>query len=65
MLTHKGVNAQVELVYQTTEGLRKACPNHTGDWYFSGNYPTPGGYKFVCEAFIRYVEEKHGNLKCI
>lgn len=57
MLTPKSVNAQVELVYQTLEGLRKACPNHTGDWYFSGNYPTPGGYKFVCEAFIRYVEE--------
>ncbi|MDR1343463.1 MAG: amidophosphoribosyltransferase [Prevotellaceae bacterium] len=56
MLTPQGVNAQVELVYQTQEGLRKACPNHTGDWYFSGNYPTPGGYKFVCEAFIRYVE---------
>jgi amidophosphoribosyltransferase len=56
MLTPKSVNAQVELVYQTLEGLRKACPNHTGDWYFSGNYPTPGGYKFVCEAFVKYVE---------
>ncbi|MDR3367196.1 MAG: amidophosphoribosyltransferase [Prevotellaceae bacterium] len=58
MLTPKSVNAQLELVYQTLDGLRTACPNHTGDWYFSGSYPTPGGYKFVCEAFIRYVEEK-------
>ncbi|MDR3189440.1 MAG: amidophosphoribosyltransferase [Prevotellaceae bacterium] len=58
MLTPKSVNAKVELVYQTLDGLRRACPNHTGDWYFSGNYPTSGGYKFVCEAFIRYVEEK-------
>jgi amidophosphoribosyltransferase len=57
MLTPKSVNAKVELVYQTLDGLRTACPNHTGDWYFSGNYPTPGGYKFVCKAFIRYIEE--------
>lgn len=57
MLTPKSVNAKVELVYQTLEGLKTACPNHTGDWYFSGSYPTPGGYKFVCEAFVRYVEE--------
>ncbi|MDR0414844.1 MAG: amidophosphoribosyltransferase [Prevotellaceae bacterium] len=63
MLTPQSVNAQVELVYQTLDGLRKACPNHTGDWYFSGNYPTPGGYKFVCEAYIRYVEEKQDFFK--
>ena len=57
MLTPKSVNAKVELVYQTLEGLKTACPNHTGYWYFSGSYPTPGGYKFFCEAFVRYVEE--------
>jgi amidophosphoribosyltransferase len=58
MLTPEGTQAQVEFVFQTMEGLHKACPDHLGDWYFSGNYPTPGGTKFVCEAFIRYVEKK-------
>ena len=57
MLTPEGIKAQVEFVFQSMEGLHKACPDHLGDWYFSGNYPTPGGTKFVCEAFIRYVEK--------
>ncbi len=58
MLKPDDVKAEVDFVFQTMEGLHKACPDHLGDWYFSGDYPTPGGTKFVCEAFIRYVEKK-------
>ena len=58
MLTPKEVDCPVELVYQTIEGLHKACPNHTGDWYFTGNYPTPGGVKMINQAFIDYYENK-------
>lgn len=50
------INAEVEIVYQTVENLHKACPNHPGDWYFTGDYPTPGGNKVVNRAFINYVE---------
>lgn len=57
MLTPEGTKAKVEIVYQTLEGLREACPGHTGDWYFSGDYPTSGGVKMVNEAFIEYVEQ--------
>jgi len=57
MLTSKGVKAKIEIVYQTLEGLHEACPNHRGDWYFSGDYPTPGGVKMVNEAFINYIEQ--------
>ncbi|MGL4364719.1 MAG: amidophosphoribosyltransferase [Bacteroidales bacterium] len=56
MLTPKTTKAEIQLVFQSIEGLHKACPQHLGDWYFSGNYPTAGGMKFVCEAFIRYVD---------
>ena len=56
MLTPPEVDCPVELVYQTIEGLHKACPNHTGDWYFSGIYPTPGGNRLVNKAFINYYE---------
>jgi amidophosphoribosyltransferase len=56
MLTPADVDCPVELVYQTVEGLHKACPNHTGDWYFTGNYPTPGGNRLVNKAFINYYE---------
>ena len=56
MLTPKEVNCPVKLVYQTVEGLHKACPNHPGDWYFTGNYPTPGGNRMVNIAFINYYE---------
>ncbi|MEI8085013.1 MAG: amidophosphoribosyltransferase [Paludibacter sp.] len=58
MLTPGDVNCPVELVYQTIEGLHKACPNNSGDWYFSGNYPTPGGTRMVNLAFINYYEGK-------
>lgn len=57
LLTPKGTHAKVEIVYQPLKGLHEACPNHTGDWYFSGDYPTPGGVKLVNEAFINYVEQ--------
>jgi len=60
MLTPAEVDCPVELVYQTIEGLHKACPNHSGDWYFSGNYPTPGGNRLVNKAFIDYYEDKDG-----
>src|SRR5690606_40885286 len=46
------LKAELEVVYQTLDNLHKACPNHLGDWYFSGNYPTPGGNKVVNRAFI-------------
>ena len=54
MLTPSDVDCPVELVYQTVEGLHLACPNHTGDWYFTGDYPTPGGNRLVNKAFINY-----------
>ncbi|MFI3261941.1 MAG: amidophosphoribosyltransferase [Rikenellaceae bacterium] len=56
MLTPKDTKAEVEIIYQTLEGLHKSIPNHPGDWYFSGNYPTPGGVKMVNQAFINYYE---------
>jgi len=59
LLTPKGVNCEVEILYQTLEGLHKAVPDHKGDWYFSGNYPTPGGNKVVNRAFINYYEGKN------
>ncbi|MEQ8521390.1 MAG: amidophosphoribosyltransferase, partial [Vicingaceae bacterium] len=59
ILTPPDINAKVEIIYQTIEGLHAACPNHKGDWYFTGNYPTPGGNKVVNKAFINYVEGKN------
>ncbi|MDR1980098.1 MAG: amidophosphoribosyltransferase [Tannerellaceae bacterium] len=59
LLTPAGTNAQVEIVYQTLKGLRVSCPNHPGDWYFSGDYPTPGGARMVNEAFIHFMEEEY------
>ena len=57
MLRPVGMQAPVEFVFQTIEGLHAACPEHKGDWYFSGHYPTPGGNKLVNEAFVKYIEE--------
>tara|TARA_B100000780_G_scaffold279172_1_gene256161 strand:+ start:16855 stop:18747 length:1893 start_codon:yes stop_codon:yes gene_type:complete len=56
LLTPKGMKAEVKIIFQTIEGLHKACPNHTGDWYFTGNYPTPGGRRVVNRAFVNYME---------
>lgn len=52
----KDLNAEFELIYQTLEGLHAACPDHKGDWYFSGNFPTPGGNKVSNQAFVNYME---------
>ncbi len=52
------INAEVVIVYQTIENLHKACPDDTGDWYFTGDYPTPGGNKIVTNAFLNYIEGK-------
>ena len=59
MLRPDGMKTPVELVYQSIEGLHTAIPNHKGDWYFTGNYPTPGGTKLVNQAFVKYYEEKY------
>jgi amidophosphoribosyltransferase len=59
MLTPVGMQAQVEIIYQSVENLHIACPNHTGDWYFTGNYPTPGGNKVVNRAFINWMEKRN------
>ena len=59
MLTPPSINTEVEIIYQTIENLHAACPNNTGDWYFTGNYPTPGGNKVVNKAFINWKEGKN------
>src|SRR5688572_22723898 len=56
MIRPKDINAEVQIIFQKIEDLHKAIPNHTGDWYFSGNYPTPGGNKVVCKSFINYMK---------
>ncbi len=56
MLRTSETQAEVEIVYQSIEGLHKACPGHTGDWYFTGDYPTPGGNRVVNKAFVNYME---------
>ena len=57
MLRPEGMRAPVELVFQRIEGLHHACPNHQGDWYFTGHYPTSGGVRLVNQAFVNYVEK--------
>jgi amidophosphoribosyltransferase len=59
LVTPNNTQAQVEVIFQTIEGLHNACPDHTGDWYFTGNYPTPGGHRVVNRAFINYMEGKN------
>ena len=59
MLTPPNINAEVKIVYQKVENLHEACPNDKGDWYFTGNYPTPGGNKVVNTAFINYIEGRN------
>lgn len=56
LVTPENINAEIEIVFNTIESLHKACPGNTGDWYFTGNYPTPGGNKVVNRAFINYYE---------
>jgi amidophosphoribosyltransferase len=59
MLTTSDIHAKVKIIYQTIEDLHEAIPGHTGDWYFTGNYPTPGGNKVVNKSFINYIEGRN------
>lgn len=59
LLTPPGMKTKVEIIFQSIEGLHDACPNDLGDWYFTGDYPTPGGNKVVNKAFINYIEGKN------
>ena len=59
LLTPSGFPAEVKVVYQSLESLRKCCPEYTGDWYFTGNYPTPGGFRTVNRALVNYMEKKN------
>ena len=60
MLMDLDCNVELDIIFQKVENLHKACKNHMGDWYFTGNYPTPGGIKVVNQAFINFVEGKSG-----
>ena len=59
MLRPKDMQAPIELVFQSIEGLHEACPNHPGDWYFTGHYPTPGGTRLVNQAFVSWYEDNY------
>ena len=59
LLTPPTINAEVDIIYQSVENLHKACPKNLGDWYFTGDYPTPGGNKVVNTAFINYIQGKN------
>jgi amidophosphoribosyltransferase len=56
LITPSNVNIPVEVIYQTIEDLHECCPTNTGDWYFTGNYPTPGGNRVCNKAFVNFVE---------
>ena len=60
LLKPEGCGAEVDIVYQTVDNLHRACPNDTGDWYFTGNYPTPGGNRVVNASYINYIEGRGG-----
>jgi amidophosphoribosyltransferase len=59
LITPKGLDIPVDVIFQSIEDLHKSCPNNLGDWYFTGNYPTPGGNKVVNKAFMNYMEGKN------
>jgi amidophosphoribosyltransferase len=59
MLKTPEINAEVKIVYQSIDNLHTACPNHLGDWYFTGDYPTPGGNKVVNRSFINFIEGRN------
>ena len=63
ILKPEDLSAELEVIYNTVENLHKACPNHTGDWYFTGDYPTPGGNMVVNQAFTNYIEGKSQRLQ--
>ena len=56
LITAADIRARVSVVYQSIEGLHRACPEHRGDWYFTGDYPTAGGNRVVNQAFINFIE---------
>jgi amidophosphoribosyltransferase len=58
LLKPEDIEADVKIVYQTVENLHKAIPNHKGDWYFTGDYPTPGGNKVVNKAYLNFIERR-------
>jgi amidophosphoribosyltransferase len=58
IVSPKGIRAEVQVIFQTLEGLHQACPLNKGDWYFSGDYPTPGGNRVANRAFINYMEDR-------
>jgi len=60
IVTPPAMTAEVKVVYQTIDNLHLACPDHKGDWYFTGNYPTPGGNRVVNQAFVNFMEGKGG-----
>ncbi|MCB0698372.1 MAG: amidophosphoribosyltransferase [Chitinophagaceae bacterium] len=60
MLKHEQVNAEVDIIYQSIDGLKSACPHNTGDWYFTGNYPTRGGNRVANKAFMNYKDKRAG-----
>ena len=59
LLTPENIHAKVQIVYQDLEGLHKACPQHRGDWYFSGDYPSEGGLRLLNKAFIEFIEKRY------
>lgn len=59
LLKTEALHAEVEVIYQSVENLHKACPETTGDWYFTGNYPTPGGNRVVCQSFVNFIENRN------
>ena len=59
LLSEDGINAEVKIIFQSIESLHKACPKNLGDWYFTGNYPTPGGNRVVNRAYINFFEENN------
>ncbi|MFH1005527.1 MAG: amidophosphoribosyltransferase, partial [Bacteroidota bacterium] len=59
LLIPKNTQAQIQIIYQSIEGLHASCPNHKGDWYFTGDYPTPGGNKVANQSFINYMQGKN------
>lgn len=59
LLAPKNINADIKIIYQTIENLHESCPNHLGDWYFTGNFPTPGGMRVVNKAYLNFYEGKN------
>ena len=60
LVTPAGMRAKVDVVFQSVEALHKACPHTTGDWYFTGNYPTPGGERVLRRSLENYLAHREG-----